>query len=401
MKNFELAFKNLWRNKRRTILTSSILTFAVTYYIVIAGILDGFEIESLKNLIDLESGHIKITSPNYNEKTFEGRLRDYQDLEKNISRFPFVKGICPRLKVNALMDNGIDEIPVVLVGIHPDKDRNVFNLGGYVSKELNDGVYIGEVLAEKMNLKETDYVFLTFLDKNGSLTSSEFEIKGILKTPSFLINNVYVFINIDYLSEIGGFDNEVSEVFIKTDNFKKVSSYGEILRKHLINYKFTTWIEEGKDFLTVNQVKRVFQWGFVFFIILIGIIGVSNSLVISIYERIREIGTLKAIGMTDKEISTVFVFEGFLIGVIGSFLGLILGGIINYFLVNYGIDWSTLLPRDVNLNYRVIGVVKNSWNILSLIISPIVGSLSGLFAAYLPILTIRKLTPQECLRWYG
>lgn len=120
---------------------------------------------------------------------------------------------------------------------------------------------------------------------------------------------------------------------------------------------------------------------------------------IAVFERMREIGTLKAIGMKDSEVMKLFVTEGVLIGVVGSIFGVLLGVIINYLLVKYGIDWSPLLPKDMNFGYRVSGVIKNTWNFKSIWISLILGPISTLIASYLPAKKAKGLLPAECLRW--
>lgn len=394
------ALRNLFRHKRRTILTFSILSVAIMYYIVIQGMLDGFEHESTKNFINLELGHIKITSLNYEPETFENRLANYSALEKKLKSLYFIKGVCPRLKITALLDNGIDEYPVVVVGIDTEKDKDVFELNKYAESQLTkEGIWIGSVVADRFKVKKGDILYLTFKGAKGAIVSKEFEVQGILNAPSFIINNLQVFVDIGTLDEVGEFGGEVSEISIQTDKFTETLKYKREVENILPEFRVTTWQEEGKDYLSISQAKKVSQSFLLFFIILIGIIGTANTLMIAVFERMREIGTLKAIGMRDSEIMKLFITEGLLIGVIGSIGGVVLGIIVNYYLVNYGTDWSPLLPKDMNFGYRVSGVIKNSWNLTSIWISIILGPLSTLIASYFPAKKAKKLSPAECLRW--
>jgi len=396
----KIALKNLLRHKRRTILTFSILTVAIVYYIVIQGLLDGFEYESTKNFINLESAHIRITSQKYSEENLEERIKDYREIFEKLKKFNFIKGMCGRLKVIGTLDNGVDEYPVIITGIDPKKDGEVFGVLNYVEGPLKyEGILIGNVIAEKFKVQKGDYLYLNFRDKNGAFVSKEFEIQEILNTPSFLLNNIQVFVNINILQEIGNFKEEFSEIFLLTDNLNNTSNYKNKIAEVLNNYKVTSWQEEGKDYLSISKTKKNFQVFFIFFIILIGVIGTVNTLMIAVFERIREIGTLKAIGMKDEEIMRMFLIEGFLIGLAGSISGIIFGCIINYFLIKYGIDWSPLLPKDINLGYRVLGRVKSNWNISSILISFILGPISTIIASYFPAKKAKNLTPAECLRW--
>lgn len=394
------AWRNLFRHKRRTILTFSILSFAIMYYIVMLGMLDGFEIESTKNFINLELGHLKIVSEDHNPETFEGRIANFPEIEKELREFNFIKGICPRLKLAGMIDNGIDEYPVIIVGIDPEKDKEVFKLYEYADEELTeDGIWIGTVIAKRFEVDTGDVVFLTFRGAEGQIVSKEFVIKGILDAPSFAVNNIHAFVHLKTLNEIGNFKGEITEISIKTDNFLKTFHYKSALEKKLSHLKITTWQEEGKDYLSISQGKRAAQYLLLVFIILIGIIGTTNTLMIAVYERLREIGTLKSLGMDDKEVMKLFLTEGFFIGLLGSIGGIILGVIINAYLVKYGINWTPLLPKEMNFGYRVSGVVKNAWNFSSIIVSMVLGPVSTLIASYFPAKKASKLTPAECLRW--
>ncbi len=394
------AWRSLFRHKRRTLLTFSILSFAIMYYIVMVGMLDGFEMESTKNFINLELGHIKITSQDHNPETFEGRIHNLSDIENKLKDFRFIRGICPRLKVTGMIDNGIDEYPVVIVGINPEKDKEVFELHRYTEEELTeDGIWIGTVVAQKFGVQRGDILYLTFRGAEGQIVSKEFVIRGILDVPSFAVNNVMAFVHLKTLNDIGNFKGEITEISLKTDNFLRTFDYKSQLQEILSHLKISTWQEEGKDYLSISQGKRAAQYLLLFFIVLIGIIGTTNTLMIAVYERVREIGTLKSLGMTDKEVMKLFATEGILIGLLGSVGGIILGIIINAYLVKFGIDWSPLLPKEMNFGYRVSGVVKNAWNFSSIIVSLILGPLSTLIASYFPAKKASKLQPAECLRW--
>lgn len=395
----KLAIRNLLRHKRRTILTLSILSIAILYYVFISGLLDGFEFESTKNFIELETAHLKITSKDFNEETLEGRIKNPDFIIDKIKNYNFVKNFTKRLKIYGFLDNGVDEYPVMIIGVKWEQDTLVYKINKYAKLNFKNGILIGEVIAKKFNVKEGDYIFLNFRTKEGAFVSKEMEINGILSTPSYFLNNLYVIVNIDSLNETGNFDGEVSEISIVVDDYRKTFDYKRELLKTLNDLRITTWQEEGKDYLEISKTKKVFQVIFIIFIILLGIIGTTNTLMIAVFERIKEIGTLKSLGMKDSEIKKIFIIEGILIGLFGTILGVILGILINLYFIKYGIDWSPLLPKDINLAYRVSGVVKSAWNIPSIIISFIIGPLSTLIAGYIPAKRAGKLTPAECLRW--
>lgn len=393
-----LAYKNLLRNKRRTLLTFLILTVAVVYYIVITGMLGGFEEESIKNFIELQSAHIVLYSEDYNEETLEGYIANPSIIEQELKKQPFIRSFTKRLKIVGFLDNGIDQYPVIIVGIDPLSDTTVFKTHEYAESPLDNGIWIGSSIKKHFNVEKGDYLFLNLRGKNGVIVSREVEIKGILKTPDFEINNAHVYININLLREIANFTDEVTEIDILTDNFRKAEFYKNQLISSLNNFKIRSWMEEGADFLSISKTKNAAQSVLLLFIVLIGIIGTANTLLISVFEKTREIGTLKAIGMTDGEIMKLFMSEGLLIGIAGSISGVIIGVLLNWYLVIHGIDWSPFF-KDVDIGYKVMGVVKNTWNLKSIIFALVIGPLSTGFASYFPSKRAMKMTPAECLRW--
>jgi len=395
---WKLAFKNLLRDKRRTLLTFGILTVAITYYIVITGMLGGFEEESIRNFIALQSSHMVIRSEDFNEETLEGYIENPWNIENKLEKYPFVKAYTERLKIVGFLDNGIDQYPVVIVGIDPKRDTTIFKTFEYAKTPLNEGIWIGASIKKHFNVEKGDYLFLNMKGKNGVIVSRELEIKGILKTPDFEINNSHVYIDINFLRGMGNFKGEATEINILTDNFNKAEIYKNKLISAFKKLKIGSWMEEGADFLAISRTKNAAQGVLLFFIILIGIIGTANTLLISVFEKTREIGTLKAIGMTDGEVMKLFLSEGFLIGVAGSLSGVIIGVLINWHLVLHGIDWSPFM-KDMDIGYKVMGIVKNTWNIKSIIFALFLGPLTTTFASYFPSKRAMKMTPAECLRW--
>ncbi len=396
---FKLAFRNLSRRKRRTLLTFSVITFAVMYYIVFAGMLDGVEKDSIHNFISVNSAHIKIFSKEYDENTFTGYIKDPESLEKKIKKLPMVKNLTHRLKLLGFLDNGKDRFPVLITGIDIEKDREVFALNKYLKgKDLRDGIWVGGNLAKNFNVKEGDSIYLQLIREDGEILSKRVRIEGILNTPDIEINNSYIYIPLKRLQGMMGTANSVSEIDIIVSHYKRVERDKRELLEKIKDIKVKTWIEEGQAFLSISRVKSSASSAILFFIVIIGIIGTANTLLISVFERMREIGTLKSMGMTDGEIMRLFITEGAFMGIIGSTLGLVSGVLINYYLSVKGIDMSPLI-KDMDIGYKISGVIKSTWDIKSLILAAIMGPLSTMVASYIPARIAKKMTAAECLRW--
>ncbi|RKZ00624.1 MAG: hypothetical protein DRQ10_03845, partial [Candidatus Hydrothermota bacterium] len=302
-----LAFRNLMRHRRRAFLTSAILAAAIGYYIIIDGMLKGFEVESVRNFINLTSGDLKITSSDFNPDNLQGLIENPSRIEQVLDTLRFVVAYTERLKVMGFVDNGLDQYPVVIVGIDSKADSTVFDLFRYADKPLSSNVIlIGKNIAKAFGVKSGDFLFVNFRGKNGALVSVEREI-GIVSAPDPAINNSFVFMDINEMRELGGFDSLATEIAVKTVDFRRSDEFKSLMVGVLKGVRVVSWRDEGADFLAISQVKQKAQGVFVFFIILIGIIGTANTVLISVYEKVREIGTLKALGMTDGEVLKLFV----------------------------------------------------------------------------------------------
>ncbi len=372
-----LAFRNLMRHRRRAFLTSAILAAAIGYYIIIDGMLKGFEVESVRNFINLTSGDLKITSSDFNPDNLHGLIENPSRIEQVLDTLKFITAYTERLKVMGFVDNGLDQYPVVIVGIDPKTDSTVFDLFRYTDKPLDTNVIlIGKNIAKAFGLQSGDFLFVNFRGKNGAIVSVEREI-GIVSAPDPAINNSLVFMDINEMRELGGFDGAATEIAVKTVDFRRADEFKSLMAGVLKGVKVVSWRDEGADFLAISQVKQKAQGVFVFFIILIGIIGTANTVLISVYEKVREIGTLKALGMTDGEVLKLFVAEGILIGMFGSLVGVALGALGNWYFVVHGLD-LTKLYGEMEYGYRVLGTVHSVWSLKSIVTLAVIGPLTTL-----------------------
>ena len=400
---FKLAFKNVLRSKRRIILTFLIMSFGIAIYILMAGMLKGFDDASIKNIIDFDTGHYKLRSIAFDEdRPFDtaNYLDNVLDLKAKLSKLSFITGITERVNFLAELDNSIDASSVVCVGIGP-QDNKVFSLAEYISEgELQaEGVILGKNLAEGMGLKLGDMVYLTFRNKQGMLTSMERVITGIVNSADPRVNNSSVFMPLaaakQYLNT-----EQVTEIAVKTDSANQISKYEPEINKALEGLaKVYSWKKLSQDFVAITAMKKKSSSVFLLMITIIAMVGIINTLLMSVYEKKREIGTMKALGMTDKEVRTLFLMEGLLIGVAGGILGLILGTLFNGYFVIQGLDITAMVGEETkDIGYPVMGVVKSAWDYSAYIGALLLSVLASLLASYYPARKVTKLQPMECLR---
>ncbi len=383
-----LAVKNILRYKRRTILTVSILVFGIALYIFMMGFIKGLSVQAFENQIGLESGDFKVRSSGFDEDSpydMSNFITDYRSIEVILKTKPYIKAFTERVKFTADLDNGRVSSPILVVGIDPSADNYVFNLTNFIysGKLKPGGVVLGNILASDMGAGIGDTVYITFHNSQNMMDSIDFEITGLIDSPDPQVNNSTVFINLDEALKFLNADS-VSEIDIKTANYKKYEGFEPDLKKSLPVYKVYDWVTLGEDTVVNTESREKIFMIFLIFIAIIGLVGIINTMLISVYQKQREIGTLKALGMTDRDVQTLFVLEGFMIGLLGSAIGVITGVLASLYPMIIGVNITSIFKASNVSGFNVMGVVKSKLEIGSVTGAFIIGIIFSAAASYYP-----------------
>lgn len=398
---FKLALKNILRAKRRTVLTFLILSFGVIIYLIFEGMMEGFDRASFQNYIDFETGHYKIRSVSWDEdfpydtKTL---LDAPESIEKKCAALPFVTGVTSRVLFLAEADNGMDSSPVIVTGIDPKKDDTVFSLKRFIEKGklLPRGAVVGSSLARDMGLSVGTTMFITFRNRHGMYTSAEMLISGIIRTADPKINGGTVFINLDEARELLAAEGS-TEITLKTKDFRLTEKWLPAVKKAAGPVRVETWQQLSADFAALMATKRKGGAMILFFIVVIALVGIINTLLMSVYEKRQEIGTLMALGMDNTEVRNIFLFEGLIIGLAGSIIGMAAGALINLYFIYSGIDYTAMMGEE-SMGINVMGVVKSAWVFSSYAKALAVSILASVISSYYPAKKVMRMSPAECLR---
>ncbi len=398
---FMLALKNIRRAKTRTILTFLIISFGVVVYLVMEGMLEGFDRASFQNYIEFETGHFKIRKPGFDMDhpyDMDNILTDTDTIRDRLSSLDFVSGFTPRLNFLAELDNGMDSIPVIAVGIDPETDGEVFSLSRYIVKGKLErgGCLIGRTLAEDMDVGIGNVVYITFRDKEGMFTSVELLVTGLVMTGDPKTNNLTVFINIHEAREYIG-TSGATEFTVTVPEYTRTEKYEPILESKLTGYTIQSWKELSTDFAALMELKRQGGLYFLFFIVIIALVGIINTLLMSVYEKKQEIGTLMALGMEHRDVRNMFIFEGLIIGLAGCILGLIAGTLINLYFIYHGIDYTALMGGET-MGFNIMGHVKSAWVFAAYVQALVIVVIASVLSSYYPAKKVMQMEPAECLR---
>ncbi|MCJ7790699.1 MAG: FtsX-like permease family protein [Candidatus Atribacteria bacterium] len=410
MFSIKLGLKNLTRQKRRNGITILVIAFAFFIYLFLDSVMGGMEELSFNNIINFETGNIQVAYPQYWEEREELPLENLiylnQDIEESIKNMDGLLATSPELRFTASLNNGNDEIAVIGLGIVPERYNEVYTtqqylVAGSMFASGESKAVIGERLAELMDLKVNDYITLLIRTKEETFNTIDLEIGGLVNTPHPVINNGIVFVPLDIAQQALNVENGISMITIRTNKEKEIipiiDDINQIFQKKNTNIKAYSWRESAKTVIAYSAAQDAETAVVLTVILMIGMIGIINNVILSALERTREIGMMKALGMREWEIVLVFMIEASGVGIIGGLAGCLLGAAGVGWMVKYGYDLS-YIGGDMSLyGIPILDKIYGVWNLSSFVFIFFFGIVIALFSSIAPAYWAAHKDPVEAI----
>ena|SRR5665648_64455 len=399
MFSIKLGLKNLTRNKRRNAITILVIAFAFFVFLFLDSLMEGMTEMSFNNIKNYETGSIQVAHPAYWEHKdklpLENLIEFNEDIEESLESMDGVLGISPELRFKANLNNGIDEIEVQGMGISIEQYNEVFATQNHVVEGSmfapgESKAVIGVSLAELMDLKVNDYITLLVRTEEDTFNTIDLEIAGLLYTPNPIINNGIVFVPLDIARQALNVENGISMMAVKIKNDKEINStidrINQIFQGKNMNINAYSWKESAKTVIAIGTAEDAETAVMLIIILSIGMIGIINNIILSSLERTREIGMMKALGMREWEIVSVFMVEATGIGILGGLAGCLLGAAGVGWIAEIGYDLSYIGGDMSSYGIPIIDKVYGAWNYSSFVFifffGIIVALLSSIGPAY-------------------
>ena len=333
MQILKMAYRDLGRNRRRYFFSALAVGGGLALLILLASVVEGEMGGALENSIRLQSGHIQIRAASYDEnKTslkWEDLVPDPEEISARIAAVDRVKAATPRLYATGFLSSGTQSAGAKITGIDPlspasDPYREGVISGQYLSPEDRDAVLIGRPMAEKLNLKVGDNVGLSLNTADGNVQEQILTVKGIYTTNTYGFDSATVFLPLAKAQALTQTENHASTIFVLLNETSMTDTVAPALSVSS-SLQVKTWKELNTLFVEWEDMAQSYI-GFLYLIILaISVSVIINTLIMSVYERTREIGILSAIGMRGGRILVLFLAESSLLAIGGVIMGLIIG----------------------------------------------------------------------------
>jgi ABC-type lipoprotein release transport system permease subunit len=332
MKNYlKIAWRNLWRNKRRTMITVSSVFFAILLALIMRsmqhGSYDLMEHDAIKN----SSGYIQIHAKGYWEdktidNTFEATDQLYQTLQSDEN----VSAIIPRLESFALVSSGNITKGVGIVGTDPETENSVTNLkervikGKYISNKEHDGIMLGDELAKYLDVDVNDTVVLLSQGYHGLTAAGKYVVSGIFHFGAPEMNKQLIYMTLGAAQYFFAADNRLTSYSLMLDDPDKLDKTFRNLTNELGNqYEVMTWKEmmiELRQQIESDNISGIFMLSILYVVVAFGIFG---TIMMMTHERKKEFAVMIAVGMQRYRLSVITFFETLYMGIIGVVLGVV------------------------------------------------------------------------------
>ena len=399
----KISWRNIWRNKLRSLVVIISIVFGLLGGIIIIAMSYGLNDERMNNAVDTYLSHIQIHNILFSEDyNIKHTINNLDLIEKAINDDERVVSYSKRIVLNGMLSNSNGSYGIQVKGIDPEEEVKVTNTyekiidGEYFRSKRDNTILVGKKLADKLNLKLKSKVVITFQDENYDLTSLLYRVEGIFRSGNSRYDEMNVFVkNKSIIKNLPGFNGYHEMPILLSD----IELRGEV-KKDLIPLSSDNivegWDDISKELAYANEMLSAVLYIFMM-IILSGLsFGVINTMLMAILERRKEIGMLMSIGMNRYKIFMMISFETIFLSLIALPFGLITSYLIVEYYSVVGIDLSVVEAglENFGVGTRLYFKVPNEeYFYVSLMVFVI-----SIFSSIFPSIRALKINPVEATK---
>lgn len=413
---WNIASKNLTRNKLRSSISIAAIAISVCMVVIVRGLLTGM-LDSMTALnIQYNSGHIRIVDAEYLQKErllslshpvdgFEGE--GVQAMADELQGIEGVDAVLQRLKFAAASSSGDKLVGMLGWGVNPEAEMAYTD----IKEQLVEGrmvegdtmeVVLGAGILEQLHKSVGDKITLFYTTSFGSFKGSTFTIVGKIDSGLKLLDSTVLYMSMEQAQRLLEMPDQVTDLLIFTKDYRKVKpALNEV--KSLFaakdpdeRYRVLPWYKANSMIEMMQIAEKIYNVIYVLLILLASFV-IINTMIMIVKERTREIGMMTALGLESRSILLLFVMEGTVMGIVGSAIGVVLGGIATKVLSVVGIDYSKALA-DMGEELIMKPIIYTTFSLENIIFCFVLGVIVTAITCIIPARRAARLEPTEALR---
>jgi lipoprotein-releasing system permease protein len=356
----------------------------IAVQIFVGSLLQNLQAGFLNNIVD-KSPHVSVVPAQ--DQLF---ITNWEPIVEEISTIDDITIIGVTVDFPAQALKGNKSINILVRGLEPELSEKIYEIPDAIYKGNNiktsQDVLIGKEFSKENKIGIGDT--LTIANVRGFETKiRNFTVVGLYDLENPGLNNLWVIMFLESSQDFFDVGNSITAIETQIDDVFAADKISDKIKSKLVNdnVKVENWKDKNPQFFSAVSAQNASSYMIQAFVLMAVLIGIASILSITVIQKSRQIGILKAMGIKDRQAALVFMFLGLFIGLGGAILGLILGSLLFYgFIQGISSSGNSFLTADFNIGFMVA--------------SAIVAVLSSVFAAILPALKSRKLNPIEVIR---
>jgi putative ABC transport system permease protein len=405
----KMAWRNIWRNPRRSILTMAAIAFACLLLVFMLSWQFGSYDTMINSAVKIHTGHLQIQADGYQDKrNIRLVVSDPARVADILKHIPDVHAYTFRANAFSLVSSKDRTYGILVTGIDPGREANVSTIkhlirqGDYLSDSDANEALIGKLLAKNLKVTPGDELVVLGQGRDGSVAATVISVKGIYSSGQDEFDRSSIQITLKNFQNVYAMRGAVHEVVILgksldavqkikkivADEIKKIDNNGELA--------VLDWMELLPGL--VEGIKMDLYSGIIFYLILVIVVAFSilNTFLMSIFERTREFGVMMAIGTTPGRLMKLLLLESTAMTILGIIIGIIAGSLITWYFQVHGIVISG--TSDIMSQFGIPERMYPQLSLKSLVIGPGVVLIITFLTALYPALKVRRFHPVEAMK---
>ncbi len=399
-----LAWKNIWRNRVRSLVVISAVMLGLWAGAFIMSYVFGMMDQRLSDAIEHEISHIQLHHPEYQiDNNPEFDIDQSNQIVSDIQNNSSVKATSARVLAFGMINSPTSSAGAKLIGVNPVDEDNLTHIadlvieGDYLSTDDRNKIIIGQKLAKKLKVKLRSKVVLTFQDQERNIVAGAFRIKGIYKSYNSAIEDLNIYSNGTDIKRLMGNGSQHHEIALLLEDPEQVENFKSELAQTHPTLKVESWRDLSPELRLM--IETMDQSMFIFLVIILVALsfGIINTMLMAVLERVREIGMLMAIGMTKPRLFGMIALETIFMVMIAAPIGLLFAFATIEYLGTYGLDLSALYAEgyaQYGFKSMIYPSLEGSYygRIMMLVLA------TSLLSSIYPAITALRLNPVTAIR---
>ncbi len=401
---FKIATRNIMRNKRRSILNGVAMCICFILVSISIGMTEGGYARIIEIFTNENIGHVQIHNKDYVESpSIYKAISSFQEIYRMLDNIDKVKNYSPRLYSGALAFAKNKSIGISLVGIDAKREKDNTSMLKKIVKggDLvvgNRQVYVSENISKSLNVNVDDEIVLISQGADGSVANDIFIIAGIMNTEGSTMGNNLIVMPIDDMWNYLSLWGRIHEIVVSLDDYNTSEKVAEEISRNIeADYIARPWFEVKADFYKAMKADKQGGYVFLFIIMIVASIGVLNTVLMSVFERMREYGLLKSIGTTPAQIFNLIVLENGLLTIMSILPGLIGAWAANEWLSVHGF----VMDPPIEYGGIVFESIKSVVNVQIFLVPAIIVGVTSLVVSIFPAIIAARVVPNKVMRIIG